>query len=78
ESIALTFLGGVIGLGFGLGFGFLIAIIVERFLSTYEFVVSMPSMIASLIMACLTGVIFGISPARKASLLDPVESLRYE
>ncbi|OGJ63845.1 hypothetical protein A3C37_01210 [Candidatus Peribacteria bacterium RIFCSPHIGHO2_02_FULL_53_20] len=78
ESVALTMVGGIVGLGFGLGFGFLIAIIVKGFLSTYVFAVSIPSMIASVLMAAFTGVIFGISPARKASLLDPVESLRYE
>lgn len=78
ESVALTVVGGFVGLVLGLGLAFLIAIIVQSFLSTYGFAFSMPSMIASVVMAGLTGVIFGISPARKASILDPVESLRYE
>ena len=78
ESVALTLLGGIIGLVFGLVFAYLIAIIAQSFLSTYVFAVSVPSMVASVVMAALTGIVFGISPARKASLLDPVESLRYE
>ena len=78
ESVALTMVGGIVGLAFGLGFAFLIAMIVRGILSTYIFAVSFPSMIAAVVMAAMTGVIFGISPARKASLLDPVESLRYE
>jgi putative ABC transport system permease protein len=70
ESVALTMLGGIVGLVCGLGLAFFIAMIVKGFLSTYVFALSVPSILAS--------VLFGISPARKASLLDPVESLRYE
>ncbi len=78
ESVALTVTGGMIGLIFGLGLAWIIAQIIQGFLSTYLFAISFPSMIAAVLMAALTGVIFGISPARKASSLDPVESLRYE
>jgi putative ABC transport system permease protein len=68
----------LIGLILGLGLAWAIAMIIQGLLSTYVFAVSLPSMISAVTMAGLTGVIFGISPARKASLLDPVESLRYE
>ncbi len=78
ESVALTLIGGIIGLVLGLVFAYVIAFFVQFILSTYVFVVSFASCFASLSMAAGTGLIFGLSPARKASLLDPVESLRFE
>jgi putative ABC transport system permease protein len=78
ESVLLTFFGGLIGLVIGLALAFVIAALMTGILSTYVFAVSIPSVIASLLMAALTGLVFGISPARKASRLSPIEALRYE
>jgi putative ABC transport system permease protein len=78
ESVLLTFLGGIIGLVLGIGSALLLSLVAERFLSTYAFAVSLPSVAVALVMAGATGLIFGISPARKAATLRPIEALRYE
>ena len=34
--------------------------------------------LSALVVAALVGIVFGYYPARRASRLDPIESLRYE
>jgi ABC-type antimicrobial peptide transport system permease subunit len=78
ESMLLTIIGGCIGMAIGIGFAYFAALVVNSILDTYTFAVSGTSVVASLIMAVLTGLVFGLSPARKASQLSPMEALRYE
>lgn len=78
EAVFLTLLGGVIGLICGIGLAFVAALFVQPLLSTYSFAVSVPSVVTSVLMAALTGVAFGLRPARQASNLRPIEALRYE
>jgi len=78
ESIVLTFIGGCIGVAGGVFLAFAAAIVVENFLATYEFIISVPSILVAFSMAALTGLVFGISPARRAAALHPMEALRYE
>lgn len=78
EAIVLTLFGGIIGVVAGVGLVSLTALIVERYLDRYTFAISIPAVGLALGVAALTGIVFGMYPAIKASRLDPVEALRYE
>lgn len=78
EAVVLTMMAGLIGVLFGLGLAALAAAITNKFLPTYDFVISMPAIFIALGMAFAVGLGFGLYPARKASLLSPMNALRYE
>ena len=73
EAATLTSVGAAIGLVIGAGLAYLIK-------STTPIPASVPfsAVVSSLVAAALTGVIFGMVPAARASRLDPVEALRHE
>ena len=73
EAATLTTVGGLIGLVVGGG----IALLLGAFTPVPAYV-PLGSVVAALVGAAFTGLLFGIYPAGKASRLDPVEALRYE
>jgi putative ABC transport system permease protein len=73
ESVALTFLGGLIGVL--LGFGVSWALTAFAGVSTQ---VSMSSVLLAASVSVGIGVVFGYYPALRASGMNPVEALRYQ
>src|SRR3989339_45493 len=78
EAILLTLFAGIAGVVFGVGLAGLAALIVDKYLESYAFALSVPAIGLALAMAILTGLVFGIYPARQASKLSPMNALRYE
>jgi putative ABC transport system permease protein len=73
EAIALSIAGGLIGVLLGAGVSKLIA----KF-AGWPVDVSMGSVLLAFGFSAAIGIFFGFYPARKASLLDPIDALRYE
>ena len=73
ESVALSFMGGIIGIILGVLSSQLISILLR-----WPIFTSTLAIVLSFLFAGFVGVFFGFYPARKASLLDPIEALRYE
>lgn len=73
ESLLISLAGGVAGIILGISASYFISEFSE-----IKTIVSPFAIIISFGVASATGIIFGISPARKAAMQNPVESLRYE
>ncbi len=73
ETVLLAGVGGVLGVILGLG----IPMAVQHFAGVTT-VIKMWSPVLAFSISVLTGVAFGIYPARRAAMMNPVEALRHE
>lgn len=73
EALAVSLLGGFLGVFAGLGGASLVQVFAGM-----PTVVSWNVILAGALFSTSVGVIFGLQPAKKAALLDPVEALRSE
>src|SRR5699024_11891880 len=71
EAIALTMIGGLIGMGLGTS----VALIVSS-IAGWPPLISWPVIVGGILFSVFIGVVFGLLPANKASRLDPIDSLR--
>jgi putative ABC transport system permease protein len=78
EAMTITFISGIIGIIIGSLLLVLISAIINAMNYHWELIISPLSIILGCVVSIGIGLIFGIAPARKASLLNPIEALRYE
>lgn len=78
ETVTITFFSGIIGIILGLIISFLVALVAQSMGFKWDLVISIPSIIVASFVSISVGIIFGLSPAKKASKLNPIEALRYE
>ena len=73
ESILISVTGGIIGVILGVA-----AAVAVNILASFPIYIQPWSVFLSFAVCTLTGVFFGWYPAQKASMLDPIEAIRYE
>jgi len=73
EAMVMSLIGGVIGVAIGLAAAEGLTAVLD-----WPTEVSLSTVAAAFAIAALVGIVFGYYPARRASRLDPIESLRYE
>lgn len=73
EAVLISVTGGLIGVIFGI----ILAEAIERIFDIST-IVTLSSVLIAFVVSASVGIIFGYSPAKRASEKDPIESLRYE
>ena len=71
EAVALSILGGLMGLGLAYG----IVLLIQNIFPAY---IDLNSVILALGVSSIIGVIFGVFPAKKAADLSPIDAIRNE
>jgi putative ABC transport system permease protein len=74
ETIVLAGVGGLLGVALG----FTIPQIIVYFIPDQKAIVTSASVILAFSISVAVGVLFGIYPARRAAMMDPIEALRHE
>lgn len=73
EAVTLSVIGGLIGIALGVTGSVTIAVFAE-----WPFIFSLQAVLLAVGFSITVGVVFGFYPARRASMLDPIEALRHE
>ena len=74
EAMTLTGIGGVFGIVLAIAASYIIVALVPSLPAT----IPMWAVITGFTVSVSIGLLFGVWPARKAAMLDPIEALRYE
>jgi putative ABC transport system permease protein len=73
ESVVLSGVGGILGVSLGVTIPFAIV-----YFAQMKAVVTLHSVILAFCISVGVGILFGLYPARRAALMDPIDALRHE
>jgi len=73
EAIVISVTGGLFGICLGVAGAYVVSLV-----AGWNTVISSVAIIAAFSVSVMIGLFFGIYPARKAALLNPIDALRYE
>ena len=76
ESAAISSIGGLIGIVGGVTFNWLLGLVLGPLFGNWTFYLEFWAIAMSMALAVLTGIVFGLFPAIRASRLNPVDALR--
>lgn len=75
EALVLSLAGGTLGIMTGVG----VALIIKNFISGFlPIIITISPMVIAFIFSGFVGIFFGFYPAYKASMLNPIDALRFE
>jgi len=74
ETVVLSGVGGVLGMTVGI----VIPMMIVFFIPDQKVIVTIQSVILAFSISVGIGILFGIYPARRAAMMDPIEALRHE
>ena len=72
--MALSAVGGLAGILLGMG----IPRIIVYFFPDQKTIITVQSVLVAFGVSVFVGILFGVYPARRAALMDPIEALRHE
>lgn len=78
ESILVTVLGGILGIGLGSLLGWVVSLIASAAGLTWVFILPAYAIFIAVGVSAAIGISFGVLPARQAAALDPITALQYE